>query len=97
MLQLLGLQQPPCCTWWTYSREEEESALHFFWDNYFTAVKLFDKLITCPYHFIGIFIKKDRVKGNSLTTVDKFKKKERGYLENVVLEQTVQDQCPAGV
>jgi hypothetical protein len=71
---------------------EEKRSLpyHFFGDNYFSSMKLIDELTASNYHYTGT-IRKDRVKGNPpLTTVEKFKKKERGYHETVVLEDESQ-------
>jgi hypothetical protein len=71
---------------------EEKKALpyHFFADNYFSSLKLVDELSSNNYLFTGT-IRKDRLKGNpSLTPVEKFKKKERGYHETVVLEDNSQ-------
>ncbi len=71
---------------------EEKRSLpyHFFGDNYFSSMKLINELTASNYHYTGT-IRKDRVKGNPpLTMVEKFKKKERGFHETVVLEDESQ-------
>ncbi len=59
---------------------------HIFADNFFSSQKLVEILQQQDIHYTGT-IRKDRLKGSPpLTSVDKFKKKERGYYETVVLE-----------
>lgn len=63
---------------------------HIFADNYFSSNKLIDCLAEDGYSYTGT-IRKDRLKGSPpLTTVEKFRKKERGYHETVSLKDGTQ-------
>lgn len=63
---------------------------HIFADNFFSSHKLIDILSERNCHYTGT-IRQDRVKGKPpLTGVDKFKKKDRGYHETVVLKDKSQ-------
>jgi hypothetical protein len=61
--------------------EEKKTLLyHFLADNYFSSLKLVDKLSANKY--LAWAIRMDRLKGKPpLTPVEKFKKQERGYHE----------------
>ena len=74
----------------TLSEEKKMFAYHIFGDNFFSSHKLFDILVERNYQYTGT-IRQDRVKSRPpLTTVDKFKKKERGYHETIVLKDESQ-------
>ncbi len=65
---------------------KKDLAYHIFADNFFSSQKLVDVLVEKNYQYTGT-IRQDRLKGAPpLTTVEKFKKKERGYYETVVLK-----------
>jgi Transposase IS4 len=71
---------------------EEKKVLpyHFFADNYFTSMKLIDELSDSGYFYTGT-IRKDRIKGNPpLTSVEAFKKMDRGYHETAILKDKSQ-------
>jgi hypothetical protein len=77
--------------------EKKNLAYHFFGDNYYSSMKLLDKL-TASNNFYTSTIRKSRLKGNiPLLTVDKFNEKERGYHETVVLVPGVQVPGPCQV
>jgi Transposase IS4 len=66
---------------------EEKANLpyHIYADNFFSSHKLIEVLTAHNIQYTGT-IRQDRVKGKPpLTPVDKFKKKDRGYYETVVL------------
>jgi len=63
---------------------------HFFGDNFFSSMKLVDKLSASGFFYTGT-IRKDRLKGNPpLTPVEQFKRKDRGYHETAVLQDKSQ-------
>ena len=66
--------------------EKRQLPYHLYADNFFSSQRLIEILRDQNVHYTGT-IRKDRLKGKpSLTPVEKFKKKERGYHETVVLE-----------
>jgi hypothetical protein len=70
--------------------EKRNLPYHFFGDNYFSSMRLMEEMTARNFLYTGT-IRKDRLKGNPpLTTVEKFKKKERGYHETVVLQDQSQ-------
>jgi hypothetical protein len=71
---------------------EEKLSLpyHIFADNFFSSHKLIEVLGKQNIHYTGT-IRQDRIKGKpSITPVEKFKKKTRGYHETIVLSDQSQ-------
>ena len=63
---------------------------HIFADNFFTSQKLIDVMVNRGYHYTGT-IRKDRLKGSpALTSVEEFKKKDRGYHETIATKDRTQ-------
>ena len=71
-------------------KDKMDLPYHIYADNFFSSHRLIEVLTAENIQYTGT-IRQDRVKGKPpITPVDKFKKKERGYYETVVLSDKSQ-------